>query len=66
MRIFETHNLSVFFFGKDLKQVFLTSGFWKKKKTKNKKQKKKKEKNRYTTDAVHVCLLTEPMLVTPY
>ena len=53
MRIFETYNLSVFFFGKDLKQVFLTGGFWKKK-NKKQKTKKKKKKNRYTTDAVHV------------
>ena len=38
------------FLGKDLKKVFLTSGF-------------SKKKNWYATDAVHLWLLTKPMLV---
>ena len=32
IRIFEIHNLSVFFLGKDLKKVFLTERFFEKKK----------------------------------
>ena len=55
-----------FFFWKGFETSIFDKRFLEKKKNKNKKQKKKKEKNRYTTDAVHVCLLTEPMLVTPY
>ena len=32
IRIFDIHNLSVFFLGKDLKKVFLTERFFEKKK----------------------------------
>ena len=52
IRIFEIHNLSVFL-GKDLKKVFLTSGFSKKKNS--------TQQMPYMYD-----ILTEPMLVAPY
>ena len=52
IRIFEIHNLSVFL-GKDLKKVFLTSGFSKKKNG--------TQQMPYMYD-----ILTEPMLVAPY
>ena len=62
IRIFEIHNLSVFFLGKDLKKVFLTERFFDKKKKKTKKKKvfwkegflEKKKKQSYATDTVHV------------